>query len=69
MEAKRTLVVTDCLSVILKDVQLDTVIILKNINNNEQITLDVDKWTQFKQNIEAIDKEFFDRFNYQYSDL
>lgn len=69
MEPSRIILVTDSFNVVLKDVQLNTVIILKNFKTNEQITLDIDQWTQFKQNIEAIDTDFYKRFNYQYSNL
>lgn len=69
MEPTRNFVITDSLNVVLKNVQLDTKIVIMNNNNKEFITLDVDKWTQFKQNVEAIDKEFHRRFNYQYCNL
>lgn len=69
MDPVKRFVITDCLNIIMKDVQLNTCIVFRNDKNNEHITLDVDKWTQFKQNIEAIDKEFYRRFNYQYSNV
>lgn len=66
MYPSRTFVITDTFSVVLKDVQLTTKILIKDFKTNECITLDIDKWTQLKQNVEAIDKEFYNRFNYQF---
>lgn len=66
MEPSKTFVITNTFSVVLKDVQLTTKILLQDFKNNECITLDIDKWTQLKQNIKVIDEEFYNRFNYQF---
>lgn len=66
MNPSKTFIVTDTFSVVLKDVQLTTTILIKDFDTNECITLDIDRWTQLKQNIKAIDEEFYSRFNYQF---
>lgn len=54
-----------------KDVQLNTKVIISTYSplGRHSVCLDVDKWTEFKKSIFDIDKQFYKRFNYQYSDL
>ena len=53
------------------DTQLNTSILLKTIDNGVSycIKMKIDKWSEFKQSIKAIDQEFYKRFNYQYPNL
>ena len=54
-----------------KNVQLNTeiVIAIDSPLGRRSISMDVDKWTEFKKSIFDIDAEFYKRFNYQYPDL
>lgn len=64
-----TLVLTNDLRVIIKNIQLDTRIEISDINRSESVTLDLDRWNAIKQSIETIDKQFYKRFHYQHSSL
>lgn len=70
MDFSKGFIITNDMKVEFKDVQLNTKIILTTLPSSSQtFSFDVDKWTEFKKYILAIDKEFYKRFNYQYSDF
>lgn len=67
-ESKCTsVIVTNDLRVLICDYQLNTYILIQGANDS-CISMDIDKWTEFKQSINTIDEEFKKRFNSQKSD-
>lgn len=68
MDLKSKVIVTNDLHVLFKNAQLETKIEIVNVRNNEKVSLNIDKWNELKQSIQAIDTEFYKRFNYPYSD-
>ncbi len=71
----KTFIITDNVRVKLANVQLDTLLVIESVKRKDQdlivdnyITMNIDRWTEFKKNINAIDEEFKKRFNYQYND-
>lgn len=71
MDLSKEFIITNDMKVEFTDVQLDTkiIIVTQSSIGRQSICLDVDKWTELKKSILDIDKEFYKRFNYQYSDL
>jgi len=71
MEFQKTFIITHNLKVELKNVQLDTRILItaETSSGKEQVFMDIDRWTEFKKAINDIDQEFYKRFNYQYPNL
>lgn len=65
----KTFIITGDLKVIVMDWKTNTRIIIQNFDSKSFSYMDIDKWTEFKKNIYAIDEEFHKRFNYQYPDL
>lgn len=62
-------IITNDLKVIVGGWQIDTVVFIENSDQKKYVYLDVDKWTELKKSILAIDTEFWKRFNYQYPNL
>lgn len=55
--------------------QLNTVIVFQSLTKKDDrfildssFTMDVDRWTEFKKTMYAIDEEFQKRFNYPYDE-
>lgn len=71
MEFIRRIIITNDMAVEFRNVQLDTeiVLVINSSNGRKSISLNMDKWTEFKKAIFDVDKEFYKRFNYQYQDL
>lgn len=66
MESTTTFHITGDLKVVFTNSQLNTKIYIANKNGNNFVCLDIDKWTEFKKNIFAIDKEFYSRLHSQF---
>lgn len=64
MEFEKLFIVTDKLRVLARGEQLNTYLAIES--DGQTIQLNVDKWTEFKKSMNAIDVEFMRRFNYQY---
>lgn len=65
----KTFIITHDMKALVSNWNLNTTIFLVNGNSNEHIVfMDIDKWTQFKMSINAIDEEFRKRFNHQLTD-
>jgi len=71
MDPSKMIIITNDMSATLFDTQLNTYILLKTIDNGvpSYIKMKIDRWSEFKQSIRAIDQEFWKRFNYQYPNL
>lgn len=69
MEPCKHLVLTHDFQAVVRNVQLNTRIELFDTKTKEKVFLDLDRWNELKHNMESIEKEFYARFNYQYSDL
>ena len=71
MEFHKEFIITNDMKVQFRNVQLDTKIVI-SVNlptGTESVSMDVDKWTEFKKAINDVDQEFYKRFNYQYPSL
>lgn len=70
---QKTFIITNDLRVRVENIQLDTKIVIENLQhgNDSQVKcsafMDFDKWMEFKKNFIAIDNEFNERFKYQYA--
>lgn len=68
----KTFIITNNLRAKVANTQLDTVLTIETLRKNSRdydfITMNFDRWTEFKKNINAIDEEFQTRFRHQYPD-
>lgn len=63
----KTFIITGDFKAVLSNWQTNTSIFLVNGNSRDHyVYMDIDKWTEFKKSINAIDEEFRKRFNYQF---
>lgn len=67
MEFHEEFIITNDMKIQFKNDQLETKIIISvyTPNGRESVSLDVDKWTEFKKSISDVDQEFYRRFNHQ----
>lgn len=71
MEYHRQFIITNNMKIEFKNVRLNTqiVITINSPTGSKSIAMDVDHWTEFKKAIHDVDREFYKRFNYQYSTI
>lgn len=69
MEPTKTFIITNDLRVVFTNFQLDTKIYIMNTNGNSSVCLDVDKFTELMKAFNSIEKEFYNRFKYQLTNI
>lgn len=69
IEPTKTFIITNDLRVVITNFQLDTKIYIMNTNGNSSVCLDVDKFTELTKAFNSIEKEFYNRFKYQITNL
>lgn len=69
MEPTTTFNITQDLKIVFTNFQLDTKVYIVNKDGNRFVCFDVDKWIEFTKAFTSIEKEFYNRFKSQHSNL